>query len=365
MRSTVDLAVIGQDPAFGGGVRAQTEAFLRGTRALGREPELLYDAHPTFAGRAFTIDRVETIRQLRAARRLAPRLSGASSVWVVATLATHGLAATRSGRRYGCWLGTSLEDEWAGRARGLDPLRRLAQHANAPLLRRLERAVIRGAAHVYATSPASKTAIAAAGGRDEAELGILPIPVDSELFHPEPDVQWLARFERPTVVFVGRADDPRKNVALLLAAWRDVRALIPEARLRLVGRPPAGALPVGVEAAGEVASVSAELRQASLFVLPSFQEGFGIVVAEALASGVPAVVTPCGGPEELVRESGGGTVLADFEPETLADALVAALGDRRRLSEQRARGRSYVETHHSPACFRTELAAAFAELDHA
>ena len=107
-----------------------------------------------------------------------------------------------------------------------------------------------------------------------------------------------------------------------------MRRRIPDARLRLVGRPPAGPLPAGVEAAGEVASVAPELRQASLFVLPSFQEGFGIVVAEALASGVPAVVTPCGGPEELVRESGGGTVLPDFEPGTLADAIVTALGDR-------------------------------------
>ena len=152
---------------------------------------------------------------------------------------------------------------------------------------------------------------------------------------------------------------------LLLAAWPEVRARIPDARLRLVGRPPAGPLPAGVEAVGEVASVAPELRQASLFVLPSFQEGFGIVVAEALASGVPAVVTPCGGPEELVRESGGGTVLADFEPETLADAIVTALGDPQRLAEQRARGRSYVEAHHSPARFRTELAAAFAEVDDA
>ena len=58
-------------------------------------------------------------------------------------------------------------------------------------------------------------------------------------------------------------------------------------------------------------------------------------------------------------------MLADFDPETLADALVAALGDRRRLAERRARGRSYVETHHSPARFRTELAAALAELDRA
>ena len=114
---------------------------------------------------------------------------------------------------------------------------------------------------------------------------------------------------------------------LLLQAWPQVRSQLPDMTLRLVGRAPAGPLPAGVEATGEVASVADELRRASLFVLPSLQEGFGIVVAEALASGTPVVVTPCGGPEELVRASGAGTVLADFEPGTLAEALVAALAD--------------------------------------
>ena len=103
--------------------------------------------------------------------------------------------------------------------------------------------MIREAARVYATSAASRTAIAAAGGFGEAEVGILPIPVDVTLFHPEPDEEWFARLERPTVVFVGRADDPRKNAALLLAAWREVGARIPDARLRLVGRRPAARFP--------------------------------------------------------------------------------------------------------------------------
>ena len=131
--TSIDLAVVGPDPRYGGGGSAQVEAFLAGARELGRSPELLFPPHPTFDGRRLTVDRVEALRQLRWGRRLAPRLTDATSVWVASTIATHGLAAARSGRRYGCWLGTTLDDEWTARAHGLDPARLFAQRVNAPL----------------------------------------------------------------------------------------------------------------------------------------------------------------------------------------------------------------------------------------
>jgi glycosyltransferase involved in cell wall biosynthesis len=345
----IDLAVVTQDPMFGGGARAQAEAFVRAARELGREPELLY---PRF------VPLVDSAAQLVESRRLAPAVRQARSAWVVAAAAPYGNAALRSGRPYAAWIGTSLDDEWSARRPHLRRSRRLALALNAPLLRRLERRVLRGAVRLYATSPSARAGLAAAAGFEPTRIRIMPIPVDTALYRPGPDED-----RQPTVVFVGRADDPRKNVRLLLQAWPQVRSCLPNTNLRLIGRPPAGPLPAGVVAAGEVASVADELRRASLFVLPSLQEGFGIVVAEALASGVPAVVTPCGGPEELVRASGGGVVLADFAASTLADAVVVALSDRERLAEQGTSGRAYVEANHAPDRLRAELTAAFAELD--
>lgn len=347
------LAVVTQDPRFGGGAVAQTRAFLRAATELGREPTVVYPRFVPF---------VDSLAQLVEARRLAGVVRRAQAVWVVAAAAPYGGAALRSERPYAAWVGTSLDDEWSARRPHLPLPRGVVLDLNAPLLRRLEHRVLRGATRLYATSASSRAAVAAAAGIEPSAIGILPIPVDLDGFRPAPDEEWHERLERPTVVFVGRADDPRKNAALLLAAWPGVRARVPHALLRFVGRPPAAPLPLGVEATGEVASVARELRRATLFVLPSLQEGFGIVVAEALAAGVPAVVTPSGGPEELVRDSGGGTVLADFDPTTVADAIVAALTDPARLTKQRVNGRLYVELHHSPARLRNELAAAFAEL---
>ena len=381
MADPIDLAVVGQDPWFGGGVRAQTEPFLATAGALGREPELLFLAREralSLARRSLAVraehgdgavaypailPELDAVNQLVGGPRVARALRWSRSVWVVSTLASYGFPAAVSGRRYACWIGTDAQSEWAARRDGLPRSRRLALRVNAPALRRLERAVLRRAALVFATSPASRAGLAAASGRAENEIGVLPIPVDTDAFAPEPDDDWVARLERPTIVFVGRVDDPRKNIRLLRTAFDTVRRDVPEARLRLVGAVGDAREEAGVEVAGPVASVAAELRRASLFVLPSLQEGFGVAACEALACGVPVVVTPSGGPEHLVSASGGGVVLGGFSPEKLATAAVGLLRDRERLLELRRRGRAYVVAEHGLERFRERLAAALADLD--
>ncbi len=366
MTPAADLAVVGADPRFGGGALAQMEAFWRGAVELGRHPSFAYLAHPSLAagtiagspldlpGVKAPFGRFDGANQLAAGFRLAPRLDGARSVWVVSTTAAHGYAALRNARPYSCWIGTGLADEWAGRRPGLPVSRRLALRVNGPILARLERRVLRGAAGVYATSPWSRGSVARAGDLDEEAIGILPIPVALDRFVPAAEDEWRGTLDRPVLAFVGRADDTRKNVALLLEALRG----LPGVRVLLIGSPPRGPLPAGVEATGPVPSVAPHLRRATMFVLPSFQEGFGIAAAEALAAGLPVVTTPCGGPEALVAESGGGVVLSGFSPAELVATVRELLGKPDRLARMRLAGRAHVEREHSPARFRELLAAA-------
>lgn len=368
-----DLAVVTQDPRFGGGVRAQLDAFLEAAVALGRKCEAHYVVHPSLCGDAEpargtvgvpgVLARLDALNQFAGTRRLAPRLRAARSLWVVATVASAGGAAARTGRPYACWVGSGLADELRSRVCALPLSRRLVLRLNAPALLAVERRVLREARAVYATTPASRRSVAAAAGLPLDQIGILPIAVDSGRFSPLPDEEWLPGLETPTIAFVGRADDPRKNLRLLLDALPSIRRQVPGAHVQLIGRPPHGPLPDGAEAVGPVDSVAEHLRRASLFVLPSLQEGFGIVAAEALACGVPVLTTPSGGPEELVRSSGGGRVLDGWSATELATAATGLLLDRDTLAAMRYSGRAHVVRQLAPSRLQELLAGAFAQLD--
>jgi glycosyltransferase involved in cell wall biosynthesis len=345
-----DLAVLGPDPAFGGGGAAQLEAFLATARALGRTPEFHHGRMPS---RLLPVD---ALNQVAFGRKVAPLLRQARDVWVVATSAPNGYGAALSGRPYSAWIGTGLEDEWAGRRPGLRVSRRAAIRVNAPVLRRLERRVLGNARRVYATSPYSRWSVAHAGGLDESAVGILPLPVDLQRFVPAPDEDWQATLGAPVLVSVGRANDPRKNAALLLEAM----PLLPEVRLLLVGEAPKRPLPDRVEATGRVQSIVPSLHRGTIFVLASHQEGFGIAAAEALAAGLPVVTTPSGGPESLIRESRGGIVLSGFSAEELAATVRGLLEVPAALEEMRQVGREHVAREHSPERLRELLAEALA-----
>lgn len=147
--------------------------------------------------------------------------------------------------------------------------------------------------------------------------------------------------------YVGRLSI-EKNVALLASLERGLLDLgISNFRFLIIGH------------GSEEAHLRASLKQADfpgvlrgpdlsrayanmdLFVFPSHTDTFGNVVLEALSSGVPAIVTPGGGPKYIVRDQQTGFVVPDagFVP-----AIAALAQDRDRLTQMRLSARAYALT---------------------
>ena len=175
---------------------------------------------------------------------------------------------------------------------------------------------------------------------------LMPRGVDATLF--DPAKRNRREDDRDQVLgFVGRLS-VEKNVALLARVQEELEAKGHRSfRFLIVGHGAEEAwlherLPraefTGVLKGEALARAYANM---DLFVFPSHTDTFGNVVLEALASGVPAIVTPHGGPKSIVRGGETGCVVADAE---FASATSGILGDPVKHAQMRSAARAYALT---------------------
>lgn len=232
------------------------------------------------------------------------------------------------------------------RSRGLAGVwRRLATRA----AERIESEALRNVDLVFVENPAMEEEIARRIGRER--VVVAPPGVDTHFFAP-PDGRPDARPAGGPLLAVGNLGDPRKNVSLLVRAYARLVAIAPDApRLVLagLGAPPAEdlalALSLGLDGRIEVRSsvtpteLRALYRSASAFVLSSDEEGFGLVVAEAMASGLPVAATRCGGPETLVVDGETGLLSPVGDADALAQSLATLASNPGRATAMGRAGR--------------------------
>ncbi|MBL5972305.1 MAG: glycosyltransferase [Candidatus Leucobacter sulfamidivorax] len=211
-----------------------------------------------------------------------------------------------------------------------------------------ERLLAREADLVVAVSEAERATVLERLGASPERVRVVPPGVDTELFRPCIDEEcaereaWIAHGGLPEVLVAGRLH-PLKGFDLAVAAL----AAIPAERrpaLRIVGAPPpdgddyARALHEAVADAGMLRSVSFDgalrrtelaerVRQASLVLIPSHSETFGLVALEAAASGVPVVARAAGGLREAVVDGVTGLLVEGDDPAVWAAAAAGVLGD--------------------------------------
>ena len=222
-----------------------------------------------------------------------------------------------------------------------------------PEVRRRYAAVVEGAARVIVVSRALGAELRAAlpelAATLDERLVVVPNLLPVELFRAP------ARAGRRAgeLLYVGTRK-PDKGIATLLEAFALARGRRADLTLRLIGRSPtaddeavwrarAGELAVAdavsFEPPVDRAGVADAMARADVFVHPSRYETFGVVVAEALASGLPIVATRSGGVEDIVDDgtAAAGALVDVDDARAMAEAILAMLERRDRIDPEAMR----------------------------
>jgi glycosyltransferase involved in cell wall biosynthesis len=163
-------------------------------------------------------------------------------------------------------------------------------------------------------------------------------PVDPD--PPAAVAPWPAG-EGPVVGFVGRLE-PRKGPLDLCRAAPAIRAGAPGVRVVIVGDEPYGLAPEYTRAVLACTDVEHHpwsdnapglMRHLDVLVLPSYEEPFGTVLAEAMAVGTPVVATRVDGLPEVVIDGVTGRLVSPGDPQRLAEAIVDVLAHRAEMSD--------------------------------
>lgn len=160
---------------------------------------------------------------------------------------------------------------------------------------------------------------------------------------------WLGDPRIPCIIAIGRLHAVKDPLTLLLTVARirqrrEVRLLVfgdGPLRLQIEAEIKRLELQDAVQLLGQRSDVRSYLSQADLFLHTARWEGFGVVIAEALAEGVPVVSTDCAGPTEILDSGRFGRLVPIGDVDALAAAALQALDETRNPDRLRQRAATF------------------------
>jgi glycosyltransferase involved in cell wall biosynthesis len=214
----------------------------------------------------------------------------------------------------------------------------LYQRLYTALNARWERTAFTRAKRVIAVSRLLIPDLVALGVRPE-NIEVILNGVDTEQFHPGVSSRETFRLplQVPMALFVGDIRTPRKNLDTTLHALRGVPELHLAVAGGVQGSPyPALARSLGAEDRvhflGKVSRIPELMRSVDFFVFPSRYEAHPLVLLEAMASGLPSIVSNTFGAQDFIGTS--GLILSDPDDvRALGDAMRDFVGDPAKLQE--------------------------------
>ncbi|NLU66326.1 glycosyltransferase family 4 protein [Streptomyces sp. HNM0574] len=214
----------------------------------------------------------------------------------------------------------------------------------------LQPALEKISARIAVSEYARRTLVEHLGG----DAVVIPNGVDVGFFAAaEPKPAWQGTPEAPTIGFIGRIDEPRKGLPVLMKALPRILEEQPGTRLLVAGRGDEEEAVAGlpeemrerVEFLGMVSDEDKArlLRSVDLYVAPNTGgESFGIILVEAMSSGAPVLASDLDAFAQVLDGGAAGELFANEDADALAEAALRLVGDPARLAELRERGSRHV-----------------------
>jgi phosphatidylinositol alpha-1,6-mannosyltransferase len=231
--------------------------------------------------------------------------------------------------------------------------------------------VFRGARRIHVNSPVTAERVEEMFPELASRIRIIPLCIE-----PAKAEQWRALAvdapaageRRPAALIVGRiwASQPGKGHDALIEGWPIVRRSVPDAELWIVGQGDDGQRLRELAARHDVSECvrffgrvsDADLfqlyREASIFAMPSCQEGFGLVYLEAMRHGLPCIGSTADAAAFVIDDS-CGLLVPYGDAVATAEAVAMLLSDSERRERLAAGGRARVTENFGIESFRAKL----------
>jgi glycosyltransferase involved in cell wall biosynthesis len=205
-----------------------------------------------------------------------------------------------------------------------------------PIIRLLEQKYVKHISRFIAVSNVTKELAIKHLNIEPERVSLVYNGVDTKLFRSPRKNEVEKKYSRPTVVYVGRMVS-KKGLHVLIKAMPEVLRVFPETRFLFVG---GGNVPLYKEIIGRMGIPKKNfsfvghvgylerqkiLREATVFVNPSFFENCSISILEAMSCSSAVVASDVGGNPEIIESGKNGLLIPVFDNKKLAESVISLL----------------------------------------
>jgi len=231
-----------------------------------------------------------------------------------------------------------------------------------PIIRLLQQNYVKHVSRFIAVSDATKKLALEHLRIEEEKIDVIYNGVDTKIFSPPEKGELETKYSRHTVLYVGRMVS-KKGIHILVKAMPKVLQVFPETRFIFVG---GGNIPLykrvirkmGISKKnysflGHVGYFERPkiVREATVFVNPSFFENCSLSVLEAMSCGTAVVASNVGGNPEIIETGKNGLLVPAFDDKSLAKSIISLLENENFNKEIGREARRSVEKSFSSTTF--------------